>query len=114
MSWVDQCKASFKFYFDAAIHTLPISKGAYPGRRSIMKLLKQFSEESQIPQNVLARWHYEKEQEELTGESFTIPLCKECKKNPIAISKFSGKPVQTGPTVGLCFTCRTRMRKRRV
>ena len=106
MSWVDACKAAFKVKADALIFRS--IKNRNPPNR--LKVMRQLSKESGLPVEILKRWYYEKEQEMITGEQFTMPLCKKCNKNPIRIGAGMMKPTGAAltPTVDLCSTCHRR------
>jgi len=118
MAWTDQCKIAFKTNADARKFK---KKGG-----GITKILKDLSKESGIPFKTLNRWYYEKDylknevsdttapnnndnSPDTSPDSPDIPLCHNCKKSPVELSKKTGKPA--GPPskyYGLCGMCRKR------
>ena len=95
MAWVGQCRVAFKVSATALLLRQD------PKNRRITKVLRQLSEESDIPLSTLKRWWAEERSE--NGPNTKTPIKSDGK---------DGKPLQSAP---ICSICKERPanRKRR-
>ena len=121
MAWLGQCRVAFKVNADAILRK-------QEGRKSINKVLRGLAQESGIPLTTLRRWWKEQENtingtDNITDENKeqnevesiapsptekSHPICTNCNKNPVALTRH-GKPYsRNAADYGLCNTCRCR------